>query len=79
MLEILFNDSTKISPEVQGFSRVLLQEVADICIQPLPRDMPSWQKMLWGFVFAVMILIATSSNLIVTWIVLGKKFIASQI
>lgn len=49
-----------------------VQHVVSICSQPLPQDLPWWQKLFWAGLFTFMLTIATGGNLIVMWIVLGK-------
>lgn len=41
--------------------------------QERPFDLPWWQKLFWSLIFAVILLVATGGNIIVMWIVLGKK------
>lgn len=40
--------------------------------QQKPYDLPWWQKTAWSTVFAAMLLVATTGNVIVMWIVLGE-------
>lgn len=54
----------------------ILREALSDCIfvnQERPFDLPWWQKLFWSLIFAVILLIATGGNIIVMWIVLGKK------
>lgn len=54
---------------------ILKEELADCYYinQDRPFDLPWWQKFFWSLVYAVILLIATGGNIIVIWIVLGKK------
>ncbi|KAM0728524.1 Tachykinin-like peptides receptor 86C [Formica fusca] len=38
-----------------------------------PFDLPWWQKLFWSLIFAVILLVATSGNIIVMWIVLAHR------
>lgn len=54
----------------------ILREALSDCIfvsQERPFNLPWWQKLFWSLIFAVILLIATGGNIIVMWIVLGKK------
>ena len=42
--------------------------------QHKPYDLPWWQKTAWSTVFAAMLLVATTGNIIVMWIVLGEYY-----
>ncbi|CAL1686818.1 unnamed protein product [Lasius platythorax] len=56
-------------------SDILREQLTD-CIfvnQERPFDLPWWQKLFWSLIFAVILLVATGGNIIVMWIVLGKK------
>lgn len=56
--------------------RDFLRELLSNCIfvnQERPFDLPWWPKLCWSLFFGVIILIATGGNIIVMWIVLGKK------
>jgi len=56
--------------------RDILRQALFDCIlvnQERPFDLPWWQKLFWSLIFAVILLIATGGNIIVIWIVLGKK------
>jgi len=56
--------------------RDILRQALFDCIlinQERPFDLPWWQKLFWSLIFAVILLIATGGNIIVMWIVLGKK------
>lgn len=54
---------------------VLKEELTDCYYinQDRPFDLPWWQKFFWSLVYAVILLVATGGNIIVIWIVLGKK------
>lgn len=54
---------------------VLRQALFDCLLvnQERPFDLPWWQKLFWSLIFAVILLVATGGNIIVMWIVLGKK------
>jgi len=56
--------------------RDILRQALFDCIlvnQERPFDLPWWQKLFWSLIFAVILLVATGGNIIVMWIVLGKK------
>ncbi|KAL6443936.1 hypothetical protein ACFW04_001727 [Cataglyphis niger] len=53
-----------------------LREALLDCIfinQERPFDLPWWQKLFWSLIFAVILLVATSGNIIVMWIVLAHR------
>ncbi|XP_070161072.1 tachykinin-like peptides receptor 86C isoform X2 [Polyergus mexicanus] len=54
----------------------ILREAFLDCIlinQERPFDLPWWQKLFWSLIFAVILLVATSGNIIVMWIVLAHQ------
>jgi len=57
--------------------RDVLRDALSDCIfvnQERPFDLYWWQKLLWTLIFALIILVATGGNIIVMWIVLGKRY-----
>ncbi|KYN33604.1 Tachykinin-like peptides receptor 86C, partial [Trachymyrmex septentrionalis] len=56
--------------------REILRQALYDCVlinQERPFDLPWWQKLFWSLIFAVILFVATGGNIIVMWIVLGKK------
>ncbi|XP_029666919.1 tachykinin-like peptides receptor 86C isoform X3 [Formica exsecta] len=54
----------------------ILREALLDCIfinRERPFDLPWWQKLFWSLIFAVILLVATSGNIIVMWIVLAHR------
>lgn len=68
---IIFQEALEKSAQ-----RDVLSDAFSDCIygiQEPPFDLPWWQKLTWSLIYAIILLIATGGNIIVMWIVLGKK------
>uniref|UniRef100_A0A8D8QMD3 Tachykinin-like peptides receptor 86C n=1 Tax=Cacopsylla melanoneura TaxID=428564 RepID=A0A8D8QMD3_9HEMI len=72
MNEVIFNTKDS-SLTLYHKNNITLLLRACLNIESAPHVLPWWQKMAWGAIFSLMLIVAIGGNIIVIWIVLAHR------